>query len=65
MNTNLLCHCGDPAIEGGNGLADICLPCYQKWVAEGEPEDCSCPKFDLPAPNIIASGGKVEEIIYG
>ena len=46
-------------------MVDICLPCFRAWSEAGEPEECPCPKFELPAPNIIASGGKVEEIIYG
>ena len=44
MNDTITCHCGAPAIDCGNGMEDICEPCFTAWQAAGEPESCPCVK---------------------
>jgi hypothetical protein len=45
------CHCGHTAfIDDVNGLAAICMVCFNLWQAAGEPEECPCDAkcFRLP-----------------
>ena len=43
LTSTAACHCGAPAVERGNGMADICDLCLAAWQAAGEPESCPCP----------------------
>ena len=43
LTSTAACHCGAPAVERGNGMADVCDRCLAAWTAAGEPEACPCP----------------------
>lgn len=58
------CHCGATAfIDDVNGLAAICMVCFNLWRAAGEPEECPCADHD-PLDFTPTDNDRASAILY-
>lgn len=57
------CHCGATAfIDDVNGLAAICMVCFNLWRAAGEPEECPCVQGNDPLDFASADNGRAKAL---